>query len=199
MDVVGGDRLASGLCAARVLAATAEPPVQGQYACEKLFTFGLWGCEPRPTTSAGGAAAGHAAAVHERSGRRPKAASGAEGLEALRQDAALCRRYGVFVLPIRQRCRTTSFSRRRAERRAGDFWDGTSRMSRTRNFCPSSRPAKRRCGKCSPPAGALSVLPSDAAADFAPHQPLLLTDCYPLTYSDGARPSARTSPSAAGR
>ena len=70
------------------------------YACEKMFTFGLWACEPRAYDL------GLEGLLRDM--RRhfmncmvagPGLGKGPEDISRLKQDIALCRRYGVFVLP----------------------------------------------------------------------------------------------------
>jgi len=177
-----------GLCAGMVFAATGEPPVKGQSACEKVFTFGLWSCEPRTYDL------GLEALLRDMRRRcmnvlvaGPKVESGAEGLEALRQDAALCRRYGVFVLPYTgsdvAQLRSVGAALKDEPAILGWYIQDEPNPE----FLPQFQACKAALREVAPgqPALCLFYRP-DAAAEFAPHQPLMLTDCYPLTYSDGA-------------
>jgi hypothetical protein len=176
-----------GLCAGSVFAATNEPPAKGQYACEKVFTFGLWGCEPRTYDL------GLEALLRDMRRRcmnvlvaGPKVGSGTEGVEALRQDAALCRRYGVFVLPYTgsdvAQLRSVGAALKDEPAILGWYIQDEPNPE----FLPQFQACKAALREVAPgqPAVCLFYRP-DAAAEFAPHQPLMLTDCYPLTYSDG--------------
>ena len=173
-----------GPCAGMVLAGTEGRPVTGQSACEKVFTFGLWSCEPRTYDL------GLEALLRDMRRRcmnvlvaGPKVGPGAEGFEALRQDAALCRRYGVFVLPYIGGDVAQLRSAGAALKDESAILGWYIQDEPNPDFLPQFQDCKAALREVAPgqPALCLFYRP-DAAADFAPHQPLLLTDCYPLAY-----------------
>jgi len=156
----------------------------GRYACERVFTFGLWGCEPRPF---GLGLEGLLRDLRRHSVNclvaGPGVGEGLEGLARLRREVALCRRYGVFVIPYIG----SEVSHLRAV--AAALKDEPAilgwyiRDEPNPDFLPEFLQCRAALQEVAPQQPALCLFyRPDSAADFAPHQPLLLTDCYPLTY-----------------
>jgi len=171
--------------------------MKGRYACEEVFTFGLWGAMTRPYEL------GLEGLLRDM--RRlsmnclvhgPRVDEGAEGLARVKQEIALCHRYGMFVIPVgclngESRPRGSDISKL-LRPVAEALKDEPSILGwyildePPPEFLPEFLECQAALAEVAPrqPALCLFYRP-DAAADFAPHQPLLLTDCYPLAYWHG--------------
>ena len=70
------------------------------YACEKIFAFGLWGCEPRRYQLGLEGLLRDVRRLHMNCFLYgPPIGNGSAGIAQLKRDVELCRRYGVFVMP----------------------------------------------------------------------------------------------------
>jgi len=148
----------------------------GRYACERVFTFGLWGCEPRPF---GLGLEGLLRDLRRHSVNclvaGPGVGEGPEGLARLRREVALCRRYGVFVIPYIG----SEVSHLRAV--AAALKDEPAilgwyiRDEPNPDFLPEFLQCRAALQEVAPQQPALCLFyRPDSAADFVPHQPLLL-------------------------
>jgi len=157
---------------------------QEGYACERIFAFGLWGCEPR-TYQLG--LEGLLRDVRRRHMNcflyGPRIGEGSAGIAQLKRDIELCRRYGMFVMP-------NSGSKAATLRRLAEtFKDEPAvlgwyiRDEPDPEFLPEFQKCVSTLAEVAPRQPALCLFYRlDSVAEFAPHQPLLLTDCYPFTY-----------------
>jgi len=160
----------------------------GQHACEKVFTFGLWGCAP------GRYEGGHEGLLRQM--RRlsmnclvcaPAVGTGEEELAEAKQRIALYRRYGVYVLPHCSGGLGVFRSAAEALKDETNVLAWYIRDEPNPDFVPEFLEYKRALEEAAPgqPAVCLFYRP-DSVLAFSPHQPIMLTDCYPLTYAHDA-------------
>ena len=160
------------------------------YTCQKIFTYGLWGYAPVPYEL------GLEGMV--RTMRRhymnclvaaPKVTEGASGLARLKRDVALCKKYGIYSLPSGSggAYRLSPEQLRPVVEALKDEPYILGWYIRDEPF-PAFLPEFLECQKLldeiapNQPAVCLFYQP-DSMEVFAPHQPVMLTDCYPLAYS----------------
>jgi len=158
---------------------------EGRSPIEEIFTFGLWGGSgPKPYTL------GFEGFLREM--RRcsmncllyaPEVGEGPEGTARLKHHVALCRRYGVYAVPH------GGGDLSRLGELARTFGDEPSvlgwyiRDEPPPEFLPEFLECKKLLDEIAPrqPAVCLFYRP-DSVLEFAPHQPVMLTDCYPFGY-----------------
>lgn len=157
---------------------------QGGYACERIFAFGLWGCEPRAYQLGLEGLLRDVRRHHMNCFLYgPAIGEGSAGIARLKQDVELCRRYGVFVMP--RGGSNVSRLRKLAEALKDEpaVLGWYIRDEPPPEFLPEFRKCASVLAETAPGQPALCLFYRlDSVADFASHQPLLLTDCYPFTY-----------------
>ncbi len=167
--------------------AAAKEMAMAPAACTEVFGFGFWGFEPRPYDRG---LEGLLDDMRRRSMNvivaGPQVSGEPGGPEALRRQVALCRQYGVSVLPFLGGDLNLLTAATEALRDDPAVLGWYIKDEPSPDFLPEFQRAAAQLQRVAPgqPALCLFYRP-DAAAVFAPFQPLLLTDCYPLTYNDG--------------
>ncbi len=117
----------------------------------------------------------------------PRLGTGADAIEKLKQDVELCRRYGIYGVISTDAA--TGFDAAALRMAATELKDDPMVLGwyikdePDPNFLPTFLDRKAILAEAAPrqPAVCLFYRP-DSAELFSKYQPLLLTDCYPLTY-----------------
>ena len=154
------------------------------YACEKIFAFGLWGCEPRRYQLGLEGLLRDVRRLHMNCFLYgPPIGNGSAGIAQLKRDVELCRRYGVFVMP------NGGSDVSRIRKLASALKDDPAllgwyiRDEPPPEFLPEFQKCAATLAEIAPHQPAICLFYRlDSVAEFAQHQPLLLTDCYPFTY-----------------
>lgn len=119
----------------------------------------------------------------------PQVTGGPNGIERLKRDVALCKKYGIYSMPSGSggEYRLSPDQLRPVAKAMKDVPYILAWYIRDEPF-PTFLPEFLECQKLlkeiapDQPAVCLFYQP-DSMADFALHQPIMLTDCYPLAYS----------------
>jgi len=177
----------------------AATPKAGRYPIEDVFAFGLWGgAGPAPSGPGAGGKRYYTLGFEDllRDMRRmsmnclvygPVLGHEPDALARFAHEIALCGRYGVDAVPSAGEGAAADVARLADV--AGRFRDAPAilgwyiRDEPPPEFVPDFLRCRDALAAAAPrhPALCLFYRP-DSVADFAPHQPAVLTDCYPIGY-----------------
>ncbi len=175
--------VASLMCS-RNLIAESNPPDEVSFPCEQLFTYGFWGSEPRQYDL------GFEGLLREMCRLSmncliagPRLYEGELDLNRLQQELDLCQQYGVYLMPL------TGTDEARLRILAEKFGNHPAILGwyiqdePSPEFLDEFLKCKYLLEELAPkqPAFCLFYRP-DSVRRFAPHQPVMLTDHYPLAY-----------------
>ena len=173
-----------------LLSISAASSAAQQYAAEKVFTFGFWAAEPRTFSldfeslaedmaklNMNCLVAGPPMGRYWQSGK-------SKSLDEFAKQIKICEEYGIYTLPFK-----TDLSQEQFKPYIEKFKDSPMILGwyikdePNPDYLPTFLSFKKLIEEITPnqPAICLFYRP-DSAIDFTPHQPLVLSDCYPTAW-----------------